>query len=83
MQIVIAVLYCHINSITIVIMIVVLTTNPDGSKIYIQQRRNLWGGVLPMTYLIYTRRVLGVEYFCWVSCCAQRPNGSGFSMNAS
>ena len=31
----------------------------------------------------YTCRVLGVEYFCWVSCCAQRPNGSGFSMNAS
>ena len=32
---------------------------------------------------LYTRRVLGVEYFCWVSCCAQQPNGSGFSMNAS
>ena len=23
-------------------------------------------------------RVLGVEYFCRVSCCAQRPNESGF-----
>ena len=25
---------------------------------------------------LHMSRVLGVEYFCWVSCCAQRPNGS-------
>ena len=32
---------------------------------------------------IHMSRVLGVDYFCWVPCCAQRPNGSGFFMNAS
>ena len=32
----------------------------------------------------YTRRVLGVKCFCYVSCYAERPSGSGlnFSMNA-
>ena len=36
MQIVIVVLYCHINSITIVILVlIVFTRNPYGSKIYI------------------------------------------------
>ena len=55
MQIVFVILYCQINSITIVILIVDCFHNKSlWVKIYIQQRRNLWtwGGVLPMTYLI-------------------------------